>query len=129
MAWTWTSVDDHLKLDFYIRLMNQRMRALATQVGLFQGYTINVGTFQNGATAPSVAGSRTWKTANTSGTSITTFSEATAGQEVLIWSTDANTTLVHNATSFILKGGANVTMTNKETRRFETVDGTNWRET
>lgn len=128
MAWAWYNVDDQTKLDRLIRLMNVRLRALTTQVRDLLGYTINVNTFSNGATAPSVSGSRIWKTNNSGATSITAFSEGTAGQEILVWAGDANTTIVHNATSLKMLGGANVTMGASDTRRFATIDGSNWRE-
>ncbi len=127
MAWAWSSVDDKTKEDRFIRLCNVRMKQLSTQIRDLLGYTIQVGTFSGGATAPSVAGSRICKTNNTAPTSITAFSEGTAGQEFLVWSTDANTTLVHS-TALRMLGAANVTMTNVDSRRFASIDGSNWRE-
>lgn len=128
MAWDWRQLSTDLPYDELISAFNIRMRRLSQQITALLAATTTVNTFANGATFPSVFGARTWKTANTVATNITGFDEGTEGQEILVWSTDANTTLVHSA-GLRMKGGVNVTMTANETRRFATVDGVNWRET
>lgn len=128
MAWEWRQIAVDLPYEEFVAALNVRMRRLMQQIAALLASTTSVNTFINGATLPSVFGSRVWKTANTVATNITGFDEGSEGQEILVWSTDVNTTFVHSA-GLLMKGGVNVTMTATETRRFDTVDGINWRET
>lgn len=84
-------------------------------------------TFADGDTSPTVAGSRLFKTANTGATSITTFDDAIAGQQITIIIGDANTTLVDGAT-LVLAGSANWTPAATDTWS-GVYDGTAWYET
>lgn len=128
MAWEWRQLGTDLPYEEMVAALNVRMRRLMQQIAAILASTTSVNTFVNGATFPSVFGSRIWKTANSVATNVTGFDEGSEGQEILVWSTDVNTTFVHSA-GLRMKGGVNVTMTVNETRRFDTVDGVNWRET
>lgn len=90
------------------------------------------GTFADGDTTPSVSqnstNGRTFKTGNTSATNVTDFDNGVDGQHITIIAGDANTTMKHGgASSLILKGASDKTMTTGETIRF-VLDGTAWRE-
>jgi hypothetical protein len=65
-------------------------------------------TFSDGDTTPSVSGSRLFKTNNTGATSITTFDDGVAGEEITVVFGDVNTTLVDGAT-LVMAGSANKT--------------------
>lgn len=119
-TWTWRAAPDSLDLSAFIRLVNQRMNALAALLAP------PVRDFAEGDTTPSVEGARIWRVKNAGATNIIAL-KGSAGEEVLLWSTTANTTLVHSA-ALLLKGGVNVLMTATETRRFASIDGVNWRE-
>lgn len=64
----------------------------------------------NGDTTPSVLGIGLLRLSNTVPTSITTLDEATPVQQVMLWAENGNTTLIHNGSSFVLKGGISVTL-------------------
>ena len=66
-------------------------------------------TLSDGATTASVATSKKHKTANTGATSFTGFTGSSDGDRLFLLVADANTTLVHNASSFYLSGRQNVT--------------------
>lgn len=71
-------------------------------------------TFTDTDTTPTVAGSRLFKTANTGATSITTFDNGVAGQEITIIFGDGNTTLVDGGT-LVMQGSANKTFASTDT--------------
>lgn len=71
-------------------------------------------TFTDTDTTPTVVGSRLFKTANTGATSITTFDNGVAGQEITIIFGDGNTTLVDGAT-LVMAGSANKTFASTDT--------------
>lgn len=127
--WRWAALPDDASttLPVLIRLLNIRMGKLQAAVAALVGALGKTGTFANGAATPSVSGAFLWIVQNTAPTNITALRDGTAGAEVLLWSTTANTTLVHSA-ALRMQGAANVTMTATETRRFATVDGLTWRE-
>lgn len=62
----------------------------------------------DGDTTPSVASAGQLRINNTAPTSITDFIDATENQEVSLFFTNSNTTLVHSS-ALVLKGGINVT--------------------
>ncbi len=64
----------------------------------------------NSAT-PSVANCGLLYFANSAATSVTGFTGAASSQLICCWAENANTTFIHNAGSFILRGGVNVTPT------------------
>lgn len=108
----------------YLALDLGRLGAWSRQLVLaFQG----VGTLAAGDTKPSVSGRRLWKTANTGATTITELRDGTSGQEIVLWFTDANTTLQHGA-NLKLVGGVNYTGAAGKTLLLATADGTEWRE-
>lgn len=126
--WSWRAVPDQsTPVASLIRILNRSLSELSRELLAVRSGVSSSATFPDLATTPSVRGARLWQVINTAPTSITALTGGTAGQEVLIWATTANTTLVHSA-SLLLKGGVNVLMTATETRRFATVDGLNWRE-
>lgn len=86
----------------------------------------SIQTFTDGDTTPSVLGYKTFKTANTAATSITTFDNGFKGQKITVIFTDSNTTIVHGS-GIYLKGGANVTPSANSVMEF-VYDGTNWYE-
>ena len=61
-------------------------------------------------TTPSVISAQheIWRTNNSSSTTITAFDDGVLGQTVHLQLNDANTGFTHNASSFILNGGANI---------------------
>ena len=71
-------------------------------------HTHGTGTLTDADTTPSVKNVRTVLTANTGGTSITTFDNGTDGQYITVIFGDANTTLV-NGSTLKLNGGGNMT--------------------
>lgn len=66
------------------------------------------GVTSGGITNPSVADIGLLRLANAGATSITTFTNSSPRQIVKVWAENANTTLVHNASFFVLRGGVNV---------------------
>jgi len=94
--------------------------------------SLEILTFTDGDTTPSVVGSNVFKEANTSATSITTFDDGTEGQIItVIFTSDdgtgkSNTTIVHGS-GIYLRGGANVTPDTNTTMSF-VYDGTYWYE-
>lgn len=130
MAWSWLVIDPNTNpVDKLIRLLNLRMAKLKAVIANIEGQMNKVNEASNGQTSPSVFQTGILMLSNTVPTNVTGLSDGEAGQETLLWSTTANTTLVHNAVSFRMKLGLSVVMGANETRRFATVDGTNWRET
>jgi hypothetical protein len=126
--WQWRGLDDRATpLDELIRVLNRKLGDLALEMGRVIAGIGAVSSFPDLATTPSVRGAKVWKVGNTGATNISALTGGSVGQEVTLWATTANTTLVNSA-ALRLKGGVNVTMTATETRRFATVDGLNWRE-
>lgn len=84
---------------------------IATDTGgvQFGAYGHVEATAPNASTTPSVANCGLLLFANTGATSVTGLTNSTATQEVTLFFQNGNTTLVHDAGSFILKGGVNVT--------------------
>jgi len=94
--------------------------------------SLQIPTFTDGDTTPSVANSNIFKEANTSATSITTFDDGKEGQIItVIFTSDdgtgkSYTTIVHGS-GIYLRGGADVTPNTNTTMSF-VYDGTNWYE-
>jgi len=88
----------------------------------------DVATMSNGDTSPTVENQKVLKTANTGATTITTFDDGTAGQEIIIIFGDGNTTVDSGADDIILSGGADWTPAQNDTLTL-VYDGTNWYET
>lgn len=81
-------------------------------------------TFSNGDTTPDVSDGNNFKTANTSATTITDFINGTAGQEIIVIFTDANT-MVSDAGNLKLSGS----FTSAVNSTLKLIyDGTNWQE-
>jgi len=93
---------------------------------------LQIPTFADGDTTPSVLDSNIFKEANTSATSITTFDYGETGQIItVIFTSDdgtgkSYTTIVHGS-GIYLRGGANVTPNTSTTMSF-VYDGTYWYE-
>ncbi len=127
-SWAWRNAGDTTTpLDALIRLLNSRLSKLADVVQTIIASVQTVQSFANGAAQPSVYGGNVWKAANTAPTSITAFKDGAGGQEIVIWATTANTTIVNSAT-LRTKSGANIVLTATEVRKFVTSDGVEWRE-
>ena len=120
-AWAWTR---HAEIPPEV---NTRMIELANVISELQGFVSGLGTFANGDTTPSILGSAVFITANTSGTSITTFDDGEPGVSKDLIFGDGNTTLVHG-TNLQMASNSNLTGTTGDTRRFSTEDGTIWSE-
>lgn len=88
----------------------------------FESYGNEIQTFADGDTSPSVRGFYKFKTANTSGTTITTFDDGHPGQEILIIFTDANTTIAETDN---IKLSASFTSMADATMRL-VYDGASW---
>lgn len=127
LLWSWTSLTAR-DFDELVRALNRRFERLAATIRDLTAGAGATDSFAEGDTTPAVAGSRIWMVENAGATSITAFDGGAPGQEILLWATTANTTLVHSA-ALLLLGGVNVTLSATETRRFATVDGLTWRET
>lgn len=95
------------------------MRPSGSGVNLFQasntsGFQLGIyghteATAADGAATPDVSNCGLLILANTASTNVTGLANGAATQEVTLFFQNANTTLVHNGGSFILKGGVNVT--------------------
>ena len=80
---------------------------------------IKWGTAADGDTSPDVSGSIGGLIlANTGATSVTALDGSTATQRILLFFENGNTTLVHNASTFVLKGAVNVTPTANKIMEF-----------
>ena len=88
---------------------------------------VNIITFADGDTTPSVLESNIFKTNNSSATSITTLDDGSPGQKITVIFGDSNTTIVHGS-GIILNGGTNVTPSANSVMEF-VYDGTEWYET
>lgn len=77
-------------------------------------YLRRIVTWPDGDTTPSVGFGDVFNTANTSGTSVTTFAQGVTGQEITIVFNDSNTTIV-SGTVIRLSGGVNFTGTDFDT--------------
>ncbi len=104
------------------------MQELSNVIQELQGHTTALGTFADADTTPSVLGASVWKTANTGGTSITTFDDGEQGRRIVLVFGDGNTTLVHGS-NLNMVSNANFTGNAGDTRIFATDDGTKWYET
>ncbi|MBU0572194.1 hypothetical protein KKH23_03295 [Patescibacteria group bacterium] len=86
---------------------------------------VTPGMFTANDATPSVTGKSLWKTANSSGTTITTFHGGHVGQKIIVLIGDGNTTI--DFTDTTLKGNAGVDWTPASGDYLEAVfDGTNW---
>ena len=83
-------------------------------------------TFNDGDTTPSVVDCYTFKTNNSSSTSITTFDDGESGQKITVIFGDSNTTIVHGS-GIYLRDGSNVTPSANTTMSF-VYDGSYWYE-
>jgi len=99
------------------------LRTEPTWVGLGTGH----GIFVDGETTPSVAGYRTWLTANTGATVITNFPGADDGKEVTIVFGD-NVTMIQDNANLFLQGGANFNATADDTMKLIYITGVGWYE-
>ena len=125
LSWTWSRLRSETPLGELVSVLNLALPVLArTLAERLEG----TNTFPDGATTPNVFGASLWVVANTAPTSITALVGGVIAREIVLWSTTANTTLVHSAALY-LKGGVNVVMAANGTRTFVTLDGANWRET
>lgn len=77
------------------------------------GLATTAGTYTAGATTPSVTGVSFLAINNTSPTSITNFTGGVAGQIIVLWFGDSNTTVTRN--NAYLSGGVNFTSTANDT--------------
>lgn len=77
------------------------------------GLATRAGTYTAGATTPSVTGVSFLAINNTSPTSITNFTGGVAGQIIVLWFGDSNTTVTRN--NAYLSGGVNFTSTANDT--------------
>lgn len=77
------------------------------------GLATRAGTYTAGATTPSVSGVSFLAINNASPTSITNFTGGVAGQIIVLWFGDANTTITRN--NAYLSGGVNFTSTANDT--------------
>lgn len=80
-------------------------------------------------TTPSVAGINQLVLANTGATSVTQFDDGVENQLLVVRATNGNSTLVHNASAIVLRGGANVVMSTNQARTFLRIAGGIWIET
>ncbi|KKK98278.1 hypothetical protein LCGC14_2644350 [marine sediment metagenome] len=127
LQWTWVTANPQ-SLIHLVSILNKRLKALEGKLGSIDRLLVGTGTFTDADTTPSVDGKRFWITANTSGTSVTTFDDGIVGQHITILFNDGNTTLVHGST-LNLASDTNLTGTSGDTRAFSTDDGTTWYET
>jgi hypothetical protein len=79
-------------------------------------------TFVNNDTTPDVRTGNVWIAGNTSGTSITFFDGGIDGQQITIYFTNSNTTIVHGA-SLRLAGGSNFIGTANDILRLVRIAG------
>ncbi len=107
--------------------LNKRLLDWANAITELQGFVSGLGTFADADTTPSILGSAVFLTANTGGTSITTFDDGEPGRSFDLIFGDGNTTLVHG-TNLQMASNSNLTGTAGDTRRFSTEDGTVWSE-
>lgn len=129
-SWKWLKASDQMELPEFIRRVNDRLGRLSdTMVSVLRDLD-GVDSLQSGATTPSIAIAKTLRVSNPAPVTITTFKDGQPGDERVLWSTTANTTIAHSAAvgGIFMLGGANVTMGANEVRRFLTVDGVSWRE-
>jgi hypothetical protein len=118
---SFTTIPNGTGLDRLVDMLNQFLRVITRSL------TPVVGTFRVNDTTPAVSGASVWTTANTSPTSVTTFTKGAPGQFLVVVSGDTNTTLVNGGT-LVLTSGANITLTSGQVTRFITLDGTTWRQ-
>jgi len=83
-------------------------------------------TFTNGDTTPNIAGRRVWRAANTGVTAITAFNGGVEGQEIIITSTNGNTTVNHGGL-IVNTGAANITIASEGWLGYR-MHGTVWRQ-
>lgn len=76
----------------------------------FGAHSMIEGLVTNNSATPSVTGIGLLRLANTAPTSLTGLSGNLTTQIVRLWAENGNTTLVHNASSFVLKGGVNAVL-------------------
>lgn len=126
LQWTWVTTNP-LTLEHLASILNKRLKALEGKIASLDRLQVGVGTFTASDTTPSVEGKRYWITANTSGTSVTTFDDGEPGQHITILFNDGNTTLVHGST-LQLASDTNFTGTSGDTRALATSDGSVWRQ-
>lgn len=98
--------------------------ALTAAAGTFTGrvVTSTITTFTDLDATPSVSAGNIFKTANSGATSISTFDDGVAGQEILVIFTDANTSIVESGN---VRLSAAFTSSADDTMRL-IYDGTNW---
>jgi len=90
-----------------------------------EGLAAEVNTFTNADATPSVKDGYIFKTANTAGTTITSFDDGTAGQEITVILGDANTTF--NFSSGNIRGHSDATWAPAENKIIKAAyDGTYW---
>jgi hypothetical protein len=90
-----------------------------------EGLAAEVNTFTNADATPSVKDGYIFKTANTAGTTITSFDDGTTGQEITVITGDANTTF--NFSSGNIRGHSDATWTPAIYKIIKaTYDGTYW---
>ena len=90
----------------------------------FEAVGSSIQAFADGDTSPSVLGFSYFSTANSSGTTITTFDNGFPGQEITLIFSDANTTIAETGN---IKLSAAFTSTADDTMKL-IYDGTNWYE-
>jgi hypothetical protein len=98
--------------------------ALTAGAGTFTGRVVasTITTFADLDATPSVSAGNVFKTANSGATTVTTFDDGVAGQEILVIFGDANTTVDESGN---IRLSAAFTSTADDTMRLVS-DGTNW---